>query len=206
MSRCLRLALRVSPVIALLPLLPRFRDVIAGHPGALHALDEVAPNQLGTAALATLLLSFAVTPVATVTGWRWHLPLRRGFGLWAFGFAAFDGVISAAANGVVDGIAGRAFLAAGTGATLLLLPLAVTSNRRSMRTFGRDWKRLHRLVYPAFVLIGVHLYLLTSDVLAPMIGTVAVLVVLRLAPVRRRVIRARAALVDRLNPLIATGG
>ena len=39
----------------------------------------------------------------------------------------------------------------------MLLPLAVTSTRGMQRRLGRNWRRLHRLVYPAAVLACVHL-------------------------------------------------
>lgn len=40
---------------------------------------------------------------------------------------------------------------------LLTLPLLITSNRFSMQHLGgKNWKRLHRLVYPAFLFIVLH--------------------------------------------------
>lgn len=41
-------------------------------------------------------------------------------------------------------------------ALFLILPLIVTSNTLSTQWLGLWWKRLHRLVYPAFVLILIH--------------------------------------------------
>jgi hypothetical protein len=82
-------------------------------------------------------------------------------------------------------------------ATLVLVPLAVTSNRWSMRFFARDWKRLHLLVYVAFAFIGLHLYLLNADAFAPFVGLVTLLVIPRIPPLRRRIVAARMALRDR---------
>ncbi len=197
-----RLVLRVVPIVALIPLFPELRDLAAGEPGALHALDEAAPDQLGTGALAALLASFAITPVATITGWRWHLILRRDFGLWAVGLAVADLVIAALAapDGPIEGVAGQGLRAAGTMATLVLVPLAVTSNRWSMRFFARDWKRLHLLVYVAFAFIGLHLYLLNADAFAPFVGLVTLLVIPRVPPLRGRIVAAREALLDRVRP------
>ncbi|MEZ4663838.1 MAG: ferric reductase-like transmembrane domain-containing protein [Caldilineaceae bacterium] len=39
---------------------------------------------------------------------------------------------------------------------LLLIPLALTSNRWAMRRLGKNWKRLHRLVYIAVPLLVWH--------------------------------------------------
>lgn len=47
-------------------------------------------------------------------------------------------------------------------AMLFLLPLILTSNRVSTRVFGLWWKRIHFLVYPAFVLIVLHRLFITS--------------------------------------------
>src|SRR5690606_17382592 len=49
----------------------------------------------------------------------------------------------------------RPFIAAGFVAWVLMIPLALTSNRFAMRRLGSRWQRLHRLVYllvPAGVL------------------------------------------------------
>ncbi|MFF3375140.1 hypothetical protein ACFYXF_19600 [Streptomyces sp. NPDC002680] len=90
-------------------------------------------------------MTFAITPVTTVTGRRWHQIPARDLGLWTFALAALDLVLAAtmSTDGWRAGVVGQAFLAAGTLATLLLVPLAITSKRRSMRRFGSDWKRLH---------------------------------------------------------------
>mgnify|MGYP000679786863 CR=1 FL=1 len=74
-----------------------------------HLLAEAMPTYLGNAALRTLAASFAVTPLQTLFGWRWHLVLRRDFGRWAFAFAVLDLVIAGAdAKGdVISGIGGQ---------------------------------------------------------------------------------------------------
>ncbi|MGI5149841.1 ferric reductase-like transmembrane domain-containing protein [Plantactinospora sp. CA-294935] len=96
------------------------------------------------------------------------------------------------------GVAGQAFLAAGTLATLLLVPLAFTSSRWSMRRFGSDWKRLHRLVYVVLALVTLHPLLLPGgpEESGQLLAFVPSLL-LRVPPVRRRVIRAREAFLSR---------
>lgn len=155
---------------------------------------------LGTAALFTLAASFEVTPLQTLTGWRWHVILRRDFGMWAAGFALIDLAIAGLTtpDGWLTGTAGKAFLAAGTLAALLTIPLALTSNRRSMRWLGRDWKRLHRLVYVVWVLIALHLYLLEGvRGLVTVALLVGPLILLRVPRVRRWVVRRRRQITDR---------
>ena len=56
----------------------------------------------------------------------------------------------------------------GFAAFLLLLPLALTSNRAAMRRLGKNWQRLHRLVYAAAILAAWHFWWLTkSDLREP---------------------------------------
>jgi methionine sulfoxide reductase heme-binding subunit len=76
-----------------------------------------------------------------------------------------------------------------------LLPLAVTSFRWWMKTLGRNWHNLHRLVYLAAVLDILHyawakkgnLFTLSGDILRPFILGVllAFLLAMRIPPVRR---------------------
>ncbi|WP_232667822.1 ferric reductase-like transmembrane domain-containing protein [Pseudonocardia sp. TRM90224] len=186
---------RLLPAAVVLLAAPLLLDVALGAPGAPAELHRRAPDVLGKAALGTLLASYAITPIATLSGWRWHIVLRRDYGLWTFAIAATDLVLAAVLDerGWQAGIAGSAGLAAGTMATLLLIPLALTSNRWSMRMLGRDWKRLHMLVLPVLLLVAVHLVFIGSDAFAiAFLSVVAVLWVLRLGAVTRWIGRVRA--------------
>jgi len=53
----------------------------------------------------------------------------------------------------------RPFLILGLAAFVLLVPLAVTSNRAAIRALGRRWSVLHRAVYLVAVLGAVHFLL-----------------------------------------------
>ncbi|GGD50981.1 sulfite oxidase subunit YedZ [Erythrobacter arachoides] len=69
----------------------------------------------------------------------------------------------------------------------LFVPLAVTSNDGAMRRLKRNWKRLHRLVYPAAVLTFVHWALTAFDPMTAYIhiGMLAAIWIARIA-LRRR--------------------
>jgi len=94
---------------------------------------------------------------------RWHVPLRREYGLGMFAVAASDLVIAAVASanrfpgGFLTRVGGHGFLLAGTLSTMLALPLALTANLRARRWLGRHWKWLHRLTYALWVTILIHL-------------------------------------------------
>ncbi len=167
---------RVLPATILVPIVPMLADTAE--------LRERLPNILGAATMLMLLAGYAITPLATITGRRGSIILRRDFALWACFFAFTDLISAAILDGVLNGTVGQFGLAAGTMATLLLIPLAVTSNRWSMRRLGKNWKRLHRLIYPIFAVIVVHLVLVGSPGFA---GFFAAAVILLAIPRNRRV-------------------
>jgi len=71
---------------------------------------------------------------------------------------------------------------------LLMIPLAVTSNRASLLRLGKRWKRLHQLVYPILLLGILHFIWLTrADYLEPGIYAIIAITLLlhRVVPIRR---------------------
>jgi len=176
--------LRLAPLVPVLLAVQLPLDVLSGAPGALAELHRRAPDVFGFAALATLVAGYAVTPLVTATGARWAVILRRDYGLWTCGFAGTDLLLAAALDpaGWTVAVAGKAGVAAGTLAALMLVPLGLTSNRVAMRVLGRDWKRLHRLVLPVFALVAVHLVLVGSEAVA--VVFVVAVTLLRIARVR----------------------
>ncbi|MCM5560211.1 protein-methionine-sulfoxide reductase heme-binding subunit MsrQ [Pleomorphomonas sp. JP5] len=126
---------------------------------------------LGLWALRFLVLTLAVTPLRQLAGIN-LLRFRRALGLLAFWYAAMHfsvyltldrGLIWST---IIPDIARRPFITLGFAALMFLLPLALTSNRLSIRRLGKNWRRLHRLVYVAASLAAVH-YLLATKVLDP---------------------------------------
>jgi sulfoxide reductase heme-binding subunit YedZ len=168
-------------------------------------------QRLGRAALYFLVASLAVTPVFTLTGWRSVLPRRRALGLYAFLYASLHFLTFAAIDYGFDLqeigrlIVEKPFILLGLTTGLLLLPLAVTSFDYFMRTMGKKWKSLHRLVYLAGVTVIIHyvwakkgdLFNLRGDILKPLLWGVLILVllVLRIPAVRRGVSRVRQRII-----------
>lgn len=142
---------------------PEFVAVALGRPGAVGNISGSAADVLGTSSLLLFFTMLTVTPLHTVTGWRWHRPLRRDYGIAMFVVAATDFVCAATTTGdtfkggLVTRIAGHTFLLAGTLSTFLLIPLALTASRRAQRWLGPNWKWLHRLVYVIWATILIHL-------------------------------------------------
>lgn len=163
---------------------------------ARFAADDLGANPIeaithttGTWTLRLLLLSLAVTPLRRWLRLPALAPLRRTFGLAAFGWACLHLATYAALDLGFDGdalledLTERRFVMAGFAAFSCLVPLAVTSTRRSQQRLGRRWLKLHRLAYVAAALGIVHyLWLVKADLLPPLLhgGVLALLLAARL--------------------------
>ena len=127
-------------------------------------------------ALRFILIVLAVTPLRKLTGWTVVLRFRRMLGLFAFFYASGHFSVYLLLDlgmdfsfGVED-IIKRPYITVGFTALVLLVPLAVTSTKGMMRRLGRNWKRLHKLVYLIGILGVVHyIWLIKADLLEPLI-------------------------------------
>lgn len=186
-------ALRALVVVPLVLMGPELVSLIAGRPGAVANVSQSTADILGTSSMLLMVLMLTVTPIQTMTGWTWHLALRRDYGVAMFLSAALDLILAALttgdtfSGGVFGRIGGHSFLVVGTLAVLLLLPLVLTANRRAHRWLGSYWKRLHRLVYVIWFLVMVHLLLLFGfrGIFLQALVVSVPLVLLRLPPVRK---------------------
>jgi methionine sulfoxide reductase heme-binding subunit len=156
---------------------------------------EVLTRDTGEWALRLLLITLCMTPLRRFMGWAWPLRVRRMLGLFAFFYACvhlgtyvwldqfFDW------SEIVRDIIKRPFITVGMLAFVLLVPLAVTSNRFMIRRLGRNWSRLHQLVYIIPALAVLHFWwLVKADVREPLVYAVLflILLLLRWPPLIRR--------------------
>jgi sulfoxide reductase heme-binding subunit YedZ len=158
-------------------------DALRGRLGA----DPIAAgmNRLGFWALFFLMCSLVPTPLKALFGWTTPLRVRRMMGLFAFFYATLHFVTYFAidqffdSSAILADVVKRKFITIGFVAFLLLVPLAITSTDRSVRTLGFvTWKRIHRLSYAAAVCGVIHfIWRVKADLRQPMIF-VAVLAVL----------------------------
>ncbi len=165
---------------------------------------EAVTRSTGWWTLTLLCVTLAVTPLRRATGAHWLVRLRRMLGLYAFFYAClhfttyiwldvwFD--LAAVAKDIVK----RPFITVGFSAFVLLVPLAATSTNAMQRRLGRNWRRLHRLVYVIAVLGVLHFWwLVKRDITEPALFglVVAALFCARLAAgAKSGVVRARPAL------------
>jgi methionine sulfoxide reductase heme-binding subunit len=126
---------------------------------------EKVLNDLGFYTLVLLTASLAITPLRRITGWNWLIRFRRLIGLFAFFYVClhfltyfiFDQERDFSA--VMADIPKRPFILVGFLAFMLLVPLAATSSAWSIRKLGgKNWNRLHRLVYLSAAFGVVHFW------------------------------------------------
>ncbi len=110
-----------------------------------------------------LLVTLAITPLKMFFAgakWPgWLAERRRYFGIAAFLYAALHTAVyldRKAGSGLVLQEAREFSIWTGWLALAIFLPLALTSNDASLRWLRNNWKKLHRLIYPAAILTFVH--------------------------------------------------
>jgi methionine sulfoxide reductase heme-binding subunit len=189
----------VKPIVFLLALLPLGRLVWLGSAGDLGANPiEFITRSMGTWTLVFLCLSLAMTPARMLTGWTGFIHLRRMLGLFCFFYATvhfliwlgLDHNFSLAA--MWQDVLERPYITFGFLAFVLLIPLALTSNRWAQRKLGRRWGHLHRLIYAIAVLAILHYWWHKAgksdyETVSIYLGVIVVLLLLRLPFIRQYV-------------------
>jgi sulfoxide reductase heme-binding subunit YedZ len=166
---------------------------------------QEATFRTGKTALVLLVLSLACTPVNTLLGFRPALRVRRALGLYAFMYAAIHFVIFVGVDYGFDlslsreAVFEKRYALVGFAAFLVMLPLALTSTKGSMKRLGRTWKRLHQGVYVAALLVIVHyVWLVKADIRVPLLygALVVLLLLLRIPAIRQAVSSFRVRTVS----------
>lgn len=163
---------------------------------------QAATQRTGQAAIILLILSLACTPISTYLGWKDAVKLRRALGLYAFMYAAIHFVLFVIVDFglqfdlILREFVEKRYLWVGLPAFIILVALAATSFRWAMKRLGKNWKRLHRLIYLGAILVVLHLafvikgdlFTLSGDVWKPLAAAIVIgmLLIARLPRLRRR--------------------
>jgi len=185
-------------LLALLPLLQLFLGVLQNSlgPDPAKALSHMS----GEWALCFLIITMAITPLRIITRSSEWVHYRRMMGLFVFFYAVLHLLIYCVFllglqwQDLWADILERPYITVGFGAWLLLLPLAVTSTKRWQRKLGRQWSRLHKLIYIVSALVLLHIiWQARSDLAEPLVYVLifSVLMLFRL-PVVKRFFNTRA--------------
>jgi sulfoxide reductase heme-binding subunit YedZ len=133
-----------------------------GFAGISLGADPVAVmlHTCGRWTLNFVMITLCMTPLRNFTHQTLWLRFRRMFGLFAFFYVLLHfsvyllldqaGKLGALGQDIVK----RPYITIGMLALLSLIPLGITSTAKAQRRLGRDWTRLHRLIY-AIAILGV---------------------------------------------------
>jgi sulfoxide reductase heme-binding subunit YedZ len=168
--------------------------------------DPTANIELTTGynTLLLLILSLAITPLRSLSPrLSWLIRFRRLLGLFAFFYGTLHLLTYVAlyagfdVNTMLADIEKRRFITMGVAAWLLLVPLAATSTNWSIRKLGgKQWNRLHKLVYLAATCGIIHYWWqVKPGVLSPLRLTIVLAVLLLARPVLAFVQRRRKTAV-----------
>ncbi|MEQ8900845.1 MAG: protein-methionine-sulfoxide reductase heme-binding subunit MsrQ [Roseovarius sp.] len=181
-------------LILLVPAVWTFWLGLTGGLGAepIKALER----ELGEVALQLLVLGLCITPLRRFLGIN-LIRFRRAIGLLAFTYVGLHLLVWLVLDVQIPAqiwadIVKRPYVTVGFTAFLLMIPLALTSNDRSLRRLGPRWRQLHKLTYGVAVLGSVHFIWLSKGFqIEPLIYLTAILGLLALRlRARRRVQRA----------------
>ena len=165
-----------KPIVFLACLLPVGRLAWLGFHAGLGANPiEFITHSTGDWTLTFLLVTLSITPLRKLTRQYWLISFRRMLGLFAFFYGSlhlmtyvwldkfFD------VHEMVHDIAKRRFITAGMTAFALMIPLALTSTKWSIRRLGKRWQMLHRLIYFSASAGVIHyIWLVKADLKKPM--------------------------------------
>ena len=137
---------------------------------------EKITHSTGDWTLTFLLITLAITPLRKLTRQYWLISWRRMLGLFAFFYGTlhlmtyvwldkfFD------VHEMIADILKRRFITAGMTAFALMIPLAITSTKWSIRKLGgKRWQALHRLIYFSAAAGVIHyIWLVKADLKKPL--------------------------------------
>jgi methionine sulfoxide reductase heme-binding subunit len=180
-------------LISLLPLASIVSDAVQNNLGANPV--QMLQYRTGDWALRFLLITLALTPLKILFGVVFQMRFRRMMGLFAFFYASLHLTVyvgldqSFSWTHITEDVPKSPYILVGLSAFLLLLPLALTSTHRMIQRLGRNWQRLHRLIYLSALLAVVHFFwLVKADLREPAIyaGVLVFLLGVRTVHARRK--------------------
>jgi len=169
---------------------------------------QAIEQRSGFTALSFLAASLACTPLSFLFGFKFLLTRRKALGNYGFLYAALHlltfVILDYGLNfsAIWGDVGTKAYIIIGAAAFLLLLPVAFTSFSYWMKRLGKNWKRLHRLVYLISPLVVLHFFMakkgdflrLSGDIAQPLAFAllIAALLALRIPAIKQVFTRLKA--------------
>lgn len=158
-------------------------------------------QRTGRHAITLLVLCLLCTPLHIIFKWKEPLKRRRTLGLYAFLYVFIHVVIfinldyGLAWSLITQTIFEKPYIVVGSIAFLLLIPLAITSFDIWKIRLGKNWKRLHKIIYLIAPLTVLHyiwskkgdILTLSGDIVRPLIYALvlAIFLIVRIPAVKR---------------------
>ncbi|MCQ8102698.1 sulfoxide reductase heme-binding subunit YedZ [Methylomonas sp. SURF-2] len=152
----------VISIGCLLPLFVLLWDIVGDNLGS-NPIQAIH-IRLGDWSLRFLCLTLAITPLQTMTKWRGMAEYRQMLGMYAFFYATLHvlGYLfvdhAASWNLIAIDIAQSSYIWMGVIAYIIVLLLALTSPKSAKKRLGKNWKKLHRLIYYAAAAAVMHYF------------------------------------------------
>jgi methionine sulfoxide reductase heme-binding subunit len=146
-------------IVLSLPGLLILPDLVSGDARAFHRLLHPTGEWAARFMIIGMMASGLMLLFKGHSWPRWLVHHRRDLGVAAFVYAALHTIVYVIDRGTLDRIVEavpQTEIWTGWLATLIFVPLAVTSNDASQRWLRAGWKTLQRLAYPAAVLALIH--------------------------------------------------
>src|ERR671919_2934600 len=114
---------------------------------------QAMEQRTGRHAITLLVLALACSPLNNIFGWRELIKRRRALGLYAFMYATIHVIIfinldyGLAWSLIIQTVFEKPYIVVGVMAFLMMIPLAFTSFDIWKKRLGKNWKRLHQMIY-----------------------------------------------------------
>ena len=124
--------------------------------------QEAMLELLGLWTLIFLFLCLSITPLARIIKKPLVFKFRRLLGLYSAFYLLLHIIVffifylEMDLGYLLTEILERPYITVGMLAAILLIPLTITSTKKMQRKLGRNWKKLHQLVYLVAILAIVH--------------------------------------------------
>tara|TARA_B110001452_G_scaffold257766_1_gene252267 strand:+ start:94 stop:678 length:585 start_codon:yes stop_codon:yes gene_type:complete len=170
-------------ILSLTPIFFIIYQIITSQLGP-EPIKEIT-HHTGKWTLYFIVITLAMTPLKKITKLNIWINYRRMFGLFIFFYASVHLMTYVGLDyrfdltSIGDDIIKKKYIFIGFSAWLLLIPLAITSNKRMIKILKNKWKKLHRLIYLISLFGAMHyLWLVKRDLTEPLIFLTTILILL----------------------------
>ena len=172
-------------ILCLLPLGIIILDIYYNNLGA-EPVKKIM-NHFGEWTLIFICLTLTMSPLKRITNLGFWIKFRRMLGLFVFFYATIHLLTYVGLDyrfdwePIINDVLKKKYIFIGFSAWLLLIPLAITSSQKMMKSLKHYWKKLHKLVYVIAIFGSLHyIWLSKSIFFKPLIFMIIILVLLAL--------------------------